>query len=112
MHSFSQECLYFNRKSYFNPKERIANGGLPIVIHEQERMGSASRYMSNQTTHMATTPIITNVRTSSQEVKNTPILCLLLMSLKLWVLTVPPPTATALLLSFIPEHLQFHLSCP
>lgn len=52
--SFSQECLHFNRKSYFNSKERIANEELSIVMHELERMGKVSRHTSNQTTWVAT----------------------------------------------------------
>lgn len=51
---FSPGALHLNRESYLNPKERNANGGLPIVMHKLKRMGRASRHISNQTTWVAT----------------------------------------------------------
>lgn len=46
--------MHFNRESSFNPNEKMANGGLPIVMHELERRQRASRHISNQTSQVAT----------------------------------------------------------
>lgn len=51
---FFPGVLHFNRESSLNPKERIGNGGLPLVTNKLKGTRRASRHISNQTTWVAT----------------------------------------------------------